>query len=147
MSPKLPWKCPHCGAPKRYPMALCGQCMRFSNQSVPNDDRGKMARELLAAELDADGDAKGAYYVRDSQGYTIRSVPAMRAITAAYNKGRADMREEASKAVDAEREGRERQHASAIKAKRYKDARDFETMMIAHVQSRAAIRAIAVGEG
>lgn len=141
MSPKLPWKCPHCGAPKRYPMALCGQCMRFSNQSVPNDDRGKMARELLAAELDADGDAKGAYYVRDSQGYTIRSVPAMRAITAAYNKGRADMREEAaSLAADRHEEWRMPHPDDA-------EAGEVCCDVSACRDIAAAIRAIPVGEG
>lgn len=66
------------------------------------------------------------------------------AITAAYNKGRADMREEAAVAVDTERMLRELHKSRALDAKRKQEARDFETMAIAHVQSAAAIRAIPV---
>ena len=74
-------------------------------------DREKMAREMLADECAANPlEQDIALYIRagNDSGILIYAETARDAITAAYNKGRADMREEAvDKLINADRSGRE----------------------------------------
>lgn len=62
-------------------------------------DHEKMACELLADEYDREGVTGEAACVRDGYTGSLDEDCALRAITAAYNKGRADMRKEAAELV------------------------------------------------
>lgn len=79
----------------------------------------------------------------DDAELAINAVRAARAALALPPSGIAEMvREICAKAVDAERELRGAHYAAAKAAGKKGEARDFETMVIAHSQSASAIRSL-----